>query len=344
MTAEQLPLVSVVIAAFNAERFIYETCRSVLDQTYRNLELIVVDDGSSDGTSDVVAALAAADRRVRLIRQTNGGVAAARNTAIAHASGEFIAPIDADDLWLPTKLEQQVRAMQAQPDAGLVYCWWVWIDAAGLLLDRSPRWRVAGRVFEKLIDINFTGNASVPLFRRAALVEAGGYDSTLQARGGQGCEDWNLALLVASRYPVAVVPAVLVGYRRHDDGMSRHSERMWGSYQAMCQSLAASGRLEGMDLHRSRGQFALHLAGVSFWSRDYWQAIAWAVRARQLTLSLRLAPHVLALFARRIAGRRPTARLRLGDHILVEDRAFPEPLLPYDRIYQQFWRDPVDPS
>src|SRR5262249_3226700 len=119
------PLVSVIVAAYNAERYIEETCLSVLGQTYTPLELVVVDDGSTDRTGAIVSALTASDPRVHLIHQTNSGVAAARNRAIAAARGEFIAPLDADDLWHSTKIERQVRRLQeCGPETGLVYCWW----------------------------------------------------------------------------------------------------------------------------------------------------------------------------------------------------------------------------
>jgi glycosyltransferase involved in cell wall biosynthesis len=338
VTADQPPLVSVVMAAFNAARYIAETCQSVLNQTYAHLELIVVDDGSTDNTSDIVAALAGADRRVRLIRQANRGVAAARNTAIAHASGDFIPPLDADDLWLATKLERQVRVLKEQPDAGFVYCWWAWIDSEGHLLDRSPRWMVAGRVFKELVEINFSGNASVPLFRRDALERAGGYDPGLQAEGCQGCEDWSLALRVAADYAIAVVPAVLVGYRRHREGMSRNCNRMWASHQAMCESLEASAMLAPKDRLRSRGQFALHLAGIAFWSRNYRQALGWALRARPVTLPLMVAPHVLVVLARRMTGSLSSPQLRFSGEATVDEGVLPEPLIPYDRIYHRYWR------
>src|SRR5690606_10598745 len=133
--------VSVIVPAFNAAGYIEDTCLSVLAQTYTALELIVVDDGSTDATANIVAAIAESDRRVRLLRQQNSGVANARNAGIAAASGEFVAPLDADDIWDPRKIERQVRRLQeAGDDAGLAYCWWVWIDTGGRVLDRSPRW------------------------------------------------------------------------------------------------------------------------------------------------------------------------------------------------------------
>src|SRR5215475_4737819 len=103
--------VTVVIPAYNAEATLDETLRSVRSQTHRALEILIVDDGSSDGTPEVALAHAAADPRVRLIQQSNGGVAAARNRGIEEARATLIAPVDADDLWAPTKIERQVAAL-----------------------------------------------------------------------------------------------------------------------------------------------------------------------------------------------------------------------------------------
>ncbi len=336
------PLVSVIIAAFNAADFIEDTCRSVMRQTHERLEVIVVDDGSTDRTAAIVEALAAADPRFRLIRQQNLGVAAARNRAIASAAGEFVAPLDADDVWDPTKLERQVARLQAAgPGAGMAYCWWAWIDVHGTLLDRSPFWRVEGDVLARLTEVNFTGSASVPLFRRAVLDVVGGYDDRLRARGAQGCEDWDLALRVAGRYQVVGVPAMLVGYRRRGDSMSAGCDTMWKSQVEVLDALAArEPALAPEVLRRSKGQFALHLAGVSFWSGDYLGACRWALRARPVTLIVSIAPHVLKLFGRRLLGGGPAAVVRTlpGDgRIAALD--VPEPLIPYDRIYARHWGD-----
>lgn len=105
------PLVSVIIPAYNAERFIARTLQSVLSQTYKNLEVIVVDDGSSDLTAEIVKSIAQTDHRVIFLQQPNSGVAAARNLAIASSSGDFVALIDADDIWYPQNIEKQVEAM-----------------------------------------------------------------------------------------------------------------------------------------------------------------------------------------------------------------------------------------
>lgn len=336
------PLVSVVVAAYNAEAHLEQTCRSALAQTHRHLELIVIDDGSTDSTVAIVERLAAADARVRLIRQANGGVAAARNAGIAAARGTFIAPLDADDLWDVTKLARQVQRFdECGPRTGVVYAWWVWIDADGRAIDSSPRWQVEGRVLQRLLDVNFTGCASVPLFRRSALGEVGTYDVSLRARDSQGCEDWDLVLRVSERYDVAVAPAVLVGYRRHGGSMSTATERMWRSQVAVTDAVAARQSIPRDALRRSRGQFALHLAGVAFWSGDVIGAVRWGLRARPLGLTAAVAPHVLKLLVRRVRGL-PASAVQWPDDHAIADVPMPGPLIPYDRIYSAYWAQNSD--
>src|ERR1044071_7783966 len=108
----QQPLVSVIMPAYNAERYIAASVRSVLAQTYQNWELIIVDDGSTDGTAAVAKSFAEADGRVRYVYQPNGRLGNARNTGIRHARGPLIAFLDSDDLWMERKLELQLKAME----------------------------------------------------------------------------------------------------------------------------------------------------------------------------------------------------------------------------------------
>ena len=178
------------------------------------------------------------DSRVRILAQANSGIDRARNRGIAEAHGNFIAPLDADDLWEPTKIDRQIqRMLSAGDETGFVYSWWVWIDSGGTVLDRSPRWMFEGHTFESLLQINFTGNASVPLFRRHCLEEAGGYNEQLAATGAGGCEDWELVLRVAERYKAAVVPEILLGYRRRPGSMSTACDTMWRSQQRVVQAM-----------------------------------------------------------------------------------------------------------
>ena len=132
--------VTAIIPAYNAEATLDETLRSVRAQTHRALEILVVDDGSRDGTPAIALAHAAADPRVRLIRQGNAGVAAARNRGIEEARAALVAPVDADDLWAPTKIERQVAALRrGGPRVALVYTWSALIDRESRVIGFSDR-------------------------------------------------------------------------------------------------------------------------------------------------------------------------------------------------------------
>ncbi len=214
-------LISVVIPAYNAERWIDETLCSVRSQTHTNLEIVVVDDGSRDGTLAVAQRHAAADPRIRVIAQANGGVAAARNRGISETSGPFIAPVDADDLWAPTKLARQLRLMNEGGDRiGLVYCWFAIIDGESRVTHLDNRASAEGDVLRQLCLSNIVGNGSSALMRRRAVEAAGGYDSGLRAAHAQGCEDYKLYFKIAERYEYALVREYLTGYRDLPDNMS----------------------------------------------------------------------------------------------------------------------------
>jgi glycosyltransferase involved in cell wall biosynthesis len=220
-------LVTVVIPAFNAAETIDETLHSVRAQTYRCLEIIVVDDGSIDQTAEIVQQHIVRDQRIRLIKQENSGVAAARNRGISEAMGDYVAPIDADDLWQPEKIEKQMAALHHAGEAvGLVYTWSARIDASSRALGRAGNARHAGRVAYEIARTNFIGNGSAVLMRKAAVQEVGGYDPSLRARSAEGLEDWLLYFRIAARYQFAVVPEYLTGYRFLPTSMSANVPRM----------------------------------------------------------------------------------------------------------------------
>jgi len=335
--ADKQPLVSVILPVCDGASFVGDTLASALGQTYRHLEVVVVDDGSRDGTRAVVEAWVERDPRVRLVSQANGGVAAARNRAIAAANGDLIAPLDADDLWEPTKIARQVhRLIEAGDDTGLVYCWWVWVDVNGAFLDCSPRWTFEGRAADILLQVNYIGNASVPLYRRRCLDEAGGYDVTLRERGAEGCEDLDIALKVAERSRVAVVPVPLVGYRRHRHGMSARTDRMWRSHVLVVDGVRR--RRPGTDarsVRNAQDQFALYLAGVSFWSGAYRQAIGWGWRALRSSVTRQILPSVSWLLVKSLLRPRRANPRVVRPGVRFSSWEMPRPLIPYDRIYER---------
>jgi glycosyltransferase involved in cell wall biosynthesis len=223
------PLVTVIIPAYNAASTINETMTSVRSQTYRNLEILVIDDGSDDDTAERVSKHAGEDRRVRLITQRNSGVAAARNRGIAEAQADLIAPVDADDVWALTKIEKQVNALRNNDKVALVYTWSAVIDEHGNIKGELNA-EHEGVVARRFCSGNFIGNGSSPLMLKCAILEAGGYDPRLRSAAAQGCEDMLLYFRIAERHQFALVREHLIGYRRHRKAMSRNTLQMLKSY------------------------------------------------------------------------------------------------------------------
>lgn len=253
-------LVSVIIPAFDAAEHIRQTLDSVLAQTYPKIEVIVVDDGSSDATSTVVKEFAARDARIQLLQQRNAGTGAARNTAIQAARGKYIAPLDADDFWFPEKLEKQVaRLEQCSKETGLVYCWSMLIDQHGELF-RDCSHTEEGRLRRALVLRNIVGNGSVPLFRATILEKIGLYLTRAEQGGAQGCEDWDLYLRIAEHFDVRVVPEYLVAYRQAGSNMSANAETMATSFAVvMRRARERNSDLRSSLFRWSTGSFYLYL-------------------------------------------------------------------------------------
>lgn len=208
-----MPLISVVIPVFNGEKTIQETIKSVLVQTFTNFEIIVINDGSQDLTLEVISEIK--DNRIQVHSYPNAGLAASRNRGITSAKGEYIAFIDADDLWTSDKLEAQLHALQTNPDAAVAYSWTDYIDESSQFLRRGSHITVNGNIYPHLLVIDFLENGSNPLIRRQAFVEVGNFDESLTA-----AEDWDLLLRLASRYHFICVPSPQILYRISSSSMS----------------------------------------------------------------------------------------------------------------------------
>lgn len=280
------PLVSVIIPAYNAEPFIEETLQSVLSQTYQTIEILVVDDGSSDRTPEIVERYAQQDSRIKLLRQTNQGVAAARNLAIAHAAGEYIAPIDADDIWYREKLEKQLHSIIQSETIGLVYTWSLLIDQQSQPLNTGSGFTKEGLVYEDLILGNFIGNASNPLIRRQCLDRVGGYDPQLRRANAQGCEDWDLYLRIAEQYEYRGVPEFLTGYRQTPASMSSNTDTMMRSYElVMAKARQRNPEVSDSVYRLSASDYSMCLSIRSQQMGNHWDCLRWAYRAAKFDLS-----------------------------------------------------------
>lgn len=230
---QPMPLVSVVLAAYNADRFISQTLESVLSQTYGNLEVIVVDDGSTDRTREIADQYARSDSRVRAFSQSNRGPCEARNFGIGHARGEYIASIDADDIWHPEKLQQQVEVFSENPsNIGLVYTWSAYMDENGSFTGGGCTSVEEGDVYVKLLCVNFIGNGSAALIRRSCIEQCGSYRDRFASS-----EDKELFVRIAECYDFKVVPRYLVGYRQVKGSLSRQIERLERSHLLLMQEI-----------------------------------------------------------------------------------------------------------
>ncbi len=210
------PRVSVVLPTYNRGWILEQAVESVLGQDYAHLELIVVDDGSTDGTSGLLSRFG---DRITVIRQPNRGVSAARNTGIRAAAGELIALLDSDDTWLPGKVAAQVSFFANHPDALVCQTEEVWIRN-GVRVNPGKRHRKeSGMIFERSLALCLVSPSAV-MMKSSLLDQVGLFDESLPA-----CEDYDLWLRIAWKYPIHLIDQPLIVKRGgHDDQLSRRPE------------------------------------------------------------------------------------------------------------------------
>ncbi|MGQ4807401.1 hypothetical protein NKDENANG_00749 [Candidatus Entotheonellaceae bacterium PAL068K] len=207
------PRVSVIIPTFNRATWVGEAIESVLTQDYLDIELIVVDDGSSDHSGEVVRRFGST---LTSIRQAHAGVSAARNRGVAASHGELIAFLDSDDLWLPGKVTAQVGLFQEQPQTQACYTDERWIRKGVRVNPRKIHQKHAGWLFLQSLPLCLISPSSIML-RRALWDRLGGFDESLPA-----CEDYDLWLRLTVTTPVALLPERLIVKRGgHADQLSR---------------------------------------------------------------------------------------------------------------------------
>jgi glycosyltransferase involved in cell wall biosynthesis len=193
-----MSIISVIIAAHNAEQTILETVKSVQKQTFTDYELIIINDGSNDRTPEIINSVN--DPRINLFTYPNSGVSVSRNRGISHATGKYIAFLDADDLWTEDKLELLLAALQKNPQAGLAYSWVSYMNADGTSIKAAPPVYLEGNVYAELLVYDFIVTGS-SLIRKEAIDAVGGFDTTLK-----GAEDWDYWLRLALKWDFVVVP------------------------------------------------------------------------------------------------------------------------------------------
>jgi glycosyltransferase involved in cell wall biosynthesis len=237
MTAAH-PVVSIVTPAYNSAEYIAETIESVLRQTWSDFELLIVDDGSTDDTLDIARAVAVNDGRVKIFSSQHGGPAVARNAGLQHASGEFFALLDSDDVWDPTYLSEQLMWLRRQPEISIVSAN---VISRGGPLDGTPFWPLTSGTHELRTHEPIAQEYSVSVFavfRRAVVERIGGFDPTFT--GNEDYEFWLRAMNAGFR--VLQNRKVLGRYRRRPGSVSSDDIRMLNGIIAVLES---AGRLQG---------------------------------------------------------------------------------------------------
>jgi glycosyltransferase involved in cell wall biosynthesis len=242
------PRVSAIVPAYNAAAYLAEALDSALAQSYPSLEIIVVNDGSTDSTAAIADGYAAAfPGRVRVIHQPNAGLPGARNTAIAAARGELLALLDADDIWLPDHLDTVVAAFDAEPGLALVHANIERIDANGRTTERwNRRWRNRKDPYAAVATRLEHVSCPTVVFRRSCIEEIGGFDPQFT---GLGCEDRDLWLRILERYPVRYIDHVTARYRTHGSNMSGNHRKMAAARQRLLDKLSQTPRGAPLTRH-----------------------------------------------------------------------------------------------
>ncbi len=273
-------LVTAVIPAYNYAHFLPRAIDSVLAQTHVGVECVVVNDGSTDNTADVLASYG---DRIRAITQPNSGLSAARNTGIRAAAGDFVAFLDADDRWEPTKIARQLAAFDDHPNVGAIGCGAELIDAAGnhaaFRTYAETHASSGGLVWQPGAQLRavairqfwISASGSGAFIPRRVIDDVGFFDETLGA-----AEDWDLWLRIAAKYPIYNIKDVLVRIYLHGSGSFRNADKMernqWKVYDAALERWP--DLLDGLTRRRMRALILADAAGELVFAKEYSAALS----------------------------------------------------------------------
>jgi glycosyltransferase involved in cell wall biosynthesis len=245
--------------------YVADALRSALDQTIENLEVIVVDDGSTDATVEIVRSIP--DARIRLFERSHQGAVSAANAALMHAGGEYLAFLDGDDVWHREKLARHVQFLDEDPALDATFSWFALIDESGRRTGvLSRRWK-GTLSFEQLLRDNVVGNGSSMVARRSALVQAGGFDESFDA-----CHDLDIWLRVALQRPgnLACVPGFLTYYRQRSDQMTKNAALMESSWNQVLEKMRRiAPRQTGLVAAEAASNMSRYFAYIVHENGDY---------------------------------------------------------------------------
>jgi glycosyltransferase involved in cell wall biosynthesis len=250
-------LVSVIIPCYNGEAYLKEAIESALAQSYPRVEIIVVDDGSTDNSSEIAQKLP-----VRYVRQQNRGLTASRNLGIRESKGSYVVFLDADDRLKPDAIETGLRVLAGRPDCAMAVGDHTFVSENGSHLSDSRKDCLVAAHYEALLKSNFIEMISSVLFRRNVLEDMGGFDTGLRV-----AEDYELYLRIARKYPICCHAAVVAEYRMHQTNVSLNSELM------LTMTLRVLGS-QARYVRSDAGRLFAFLEGIRSWRRQYGRRLA----------------------------------------------------------------------
>lgn len=269
------PKVSVIMPVFNAQSYLDEAIQSVLDQTYENWELVIINDGSIDGTEDIIKKYIS-DSRIIYLKQENKGPSAARNLGIRMAGGEWVSFLDADDFWLNNKLEFQVKYLVKHPETVMLH------SACSVLKDNklcTPlkylpflAWNLKGFLYDKLIEEDFVNMLTV-ILRKEIFSNVGYFDETLS-----GGADWDLWLRISRIYKIDFINKILAVYRYNISGISKNIAKYKDAvYCVIKKNILEKPHIPEMVQKKSLSNFYTGIGNVHFFNRSYGKSKAYSL-------------------------------------------------------------------
>jgi len=234
------PAVSVIITTYNRREFVREAIESVLAQDFSDYEIIVVDDGSTDGTREALGAI----KNITYCYQENRGVSRARNQGLEIAQGRFISFLDSDDLWTPKKLAIQTGLMQRSSETSVSYTDEIWIRKGSRVNPKNKHRKYSGLIFERCLPLCIISPSSVML-RREVFEIVDGFDESLPV-----CEDYDLWLRIAARFPILFIDEKLIVKRGGHEGQL--SQRFWGNDRFRIKALEKIIKGAALDIRQKK--------------------------------------------------------------------------------------------
>ncbi len=303
------PLVTVIIATYNRKHFVCEAIDSVLNQTYPNIELIVIDDGSTDGTGDLLRDKYG--QRMRYVFQPNQGRSEARNHGIRLATGEYIAFLDSDDLWEPDKLARQIAFMQANPQYGLTHTFTCIIDSNGQPAPTDTRIRLNYHRSGVRSGYSYVAMArkcvmflSTVIVRASLVSKIGCLDRSIPA-----FEDWDWYLRAALVTEIGVLTEPLTRYRLHDSN-STHPEFLEGERKTSQKHLELCAALPHPLRHRAQAHFYMHLVKAAYKEEEMTECARFLRKAAQINPWVLIYPDYIRYAAAALGPHGLITRLR----------------------------------